>query len=131
MNNEDVLNLEVLKEFEQYGEDGASILIEAISLFLEDSQLQLNRLHASLKAMDAAGIERLAHTLRGSSATLGATRLADLCNVLEQAAAKGILKDADDLLAQIAAETAEVQLALKAESERLQSNSEDSDTVYV
>ena len=131
MKNEDVLNLDVLKEFEQYGEDGASILIEAISLYLEDSQLQLNRLDASVKAMDGAGIERAAHSLRGSSATLGATRLAELCNALEDTAAKGIIKDAHDLLTQIDCQTAEVQLALKTQSERLQANSRDSEMMYV
>jgi HPt (histidine-containing phosphotransfer) domain-containing protein len=59
--------------------------------------------------MNASRSALAAHSLRGSSATLGASKLADLCNVLKEAAAKGILEDANDLLAKVTSQTAEVR----------------------
>jgi two-component system, sensor histidine kinase len=59
---------------------------ELIDAYLADSVAQLDAAEAALAAGDAAGLVRPAHTLKSSSATVGATRLAATARSLEMAA---------------------------------------------
>lgn len=54
---------------------------DVLSMFAQQAVLALE----SIAASDAAGRKRLAHTLKGSARSIGATRLAMLCEKLEAA----------------------------------------------
>ena len=82
----DMLDLEVLKAFEKVkSDDGSDILIELIDLYLQGTS---QRLIAMRKAADEgqwAVLKSAAHTLKGSSSTLGLRQIAKICQDLEEA----------------------------------------------
>jgi PAS domain S-box-containing protein len=66
--------------------------------FLEDAPSQLSKLRKSIDEADLPGIRIQAHTLKGSSATVGAERLRALAISMEQAVKAGELDRISDLL---------------------------------
>ena len=86
---------------------------ELIDEYLSDAPELLTRLR------DATGddLVRAAHTLKNTSATFGAGRLAAICSDLERAAKDG--GHPADLVAAAEGEYADVRSALQAERERL------------
>lgn len=62
---------------------------------------------------DRDALERTAHTLKGASANVGATGLADVCAGLEMRAREAQLDDAAALVEQFAAEFERVRAALQ------------------
>jgi HPt (histidine-containing phosphotransfer) domain-containing protein len=81
-------------------------LEELIDTYLGDSPSLLADLRAGMSAGDAAAVRRAAHTLKSTSATFGATRLATTCREIEAAAAADELVDLGPL-----AEAAETEYA--------------------
>ena len=67
---------------------------------------------------DRNGFERTAHTLKGASANVGATGLADVCASLELRAREAQLDDAGDLLEQFEAQFERVRAALEVVASR-------------
>jgi HPt (histidine-containing phosphotransfer) domain-containing protein len=59
---------------------------ELIDLFLEDAPVRLQSMQAAVSGPDFATLELQAHTLKSSSANLGAEELSRLCARLELAA---------------------------------------------
>jgi HPt (histidine-containing phosphotransfer) domain-containing protein len=64
---------------------------ELIETYLADSPALFVELHAGLASGDATAVRRAAHTLKSTSATFGATRLAEIAKEIETAAAAGDL----------------------------------------
>jgi CheY-like chemotaxis protein len=89
-------------------------LVELIDSFLEDAPQLLNELNQYVEGGDAAGVRRVAHSLKSNGADFGATTFSDLCKELEQVGKSGALDRAADLAAQIAAEYGRVEAALTA-----------------
>jgi CheY-like chemotaxis protein/HPt (histidine-containing phosphotransfer) domain-containing protein len=80
-----VIDRNVLDELQaSLGEGDPTIVVELIDMFLDDSPRLLASLHQSLSVRATDEIHRAAHTLKSSSATLGAARLAKLSQQLEQ-----------------------------------------------
>lgn len=69
--------------------DDPEFLDDLIETYLTDSELQLEAMRAAAAANDAAALLRPAHTLKSSSANVGALILADLCRSLEADARAG------------------------------------------
>ncbi|GEM_PF-4327629 len=93
---------------------GDNILSQVIQHYLQDSQTLVATLQTKLAEQDIPAIHRAAHTLKSSSANLGANRLADLCKVLESQARAGKIIDANAQLTQLSAEHQRVCAALRA-----------------
>jgi HPt (histidine-containing phosphotransfer) domain-containing protein len=91
------------------GEMLAEIVREYLTLS-EECHADLVRL---LGEGDGPAIERTAHTLRGASANVGATGLADMCAELETRAHHGELGDAAWLMEQFGEEYDRVRAALQ------------------
>ncbi len=70
-------------------------LAELIETYLGDSPGLFGELRAGLAEGDAAAVRRAAHTLKSTSATFGATRLAGICRDIEAAAAADDLAELD------------------------------------
>ncbi|MDR3575906.1 MAG: response regulator [Anaerolineaceae bacterium] len=68
---------------EGMGDDGDSLIDELIDIYLENTPKLLENLHQSLAANDVEVFNRTAHTLKSSSASLGAMRLSRLSKELE------------------------------------------------
>jgi HPt (histidine-containing phosphotransfer) domain-containing protein len=67
---------------------------------------------------DAQTVERVAHTLKGSSGNLGAQRMAAPCGELQDAGVSGHLTHAPELLEELEVEFGRVRPALEAEIAR-------------
>ena len=91
---------------------GTDLFGELVQRFC--SRLHLEDLRRPLDAEDRAELELRAHSLKGSSATLGAARLAGLCGELERMAPQASLAACSRQLTFIAEELAGLVPALKA-----------------
>ncbi len=68
------------------GCEDPGLLQELIDLFLDDAPRRLDEMHLGLSEGDFALMQRSAHTLKSSSANLGAVRLSGICKDMEFAA---------------------------------------------
>ena len=84
-----VLDAAVLDELLSSVEGDRSFVVDLIEAFLLDGTHQLEEIDAAVGAGDSAALIRPAHTLKSSSATVGAARLADMARSLEHAAREG------------------------------------------
>jgi two-component system, sensor histidine kinase and response regulator len=80
------------------------VLHKIIGLYLTSSQAQVTQLRQALQGQDYDAIRVLAHTLKSSSATLGAHRLAALAKELEEACRTDHGERAEGLIALIEGE---------------------------
>ena len=92
-----------------------SLLNKIIGLYLDSSPELLQKLRDAIAGEDAGALRQAAHSLKSSSANLGATRLAALCKELEQRGREGRLEDAPCLLEELEICYARALEALKAE----------------
>ena len=82
--------MEGLKPFDADG----SMVAGAIASFLADAPARIKAICAAHGANDAAGLASAAHALRGASANIGAARLQELCQAIEDLAQGGRVKEA-------------------------------------
>jgi HPt (histidine-containing phosphotransfer) domain-containing protein len=61
------------------GEDEPELLAELIDIFLEDAPQRMKDITEGLTGRDFGRVERGAHTLKSSSANIGALGLSDVC----------------------------------------------------
>ena len=101
-----------LLELSRYGDgQGMTRLVET---FINDSFSRLEALNRGIVAADGVVVARICHSLRGSSANLGAGSLAALCSELEVAASHDEFAGAVDLFRRLEAEFDRVRPALAA-----------------
>jgi len=89
-------------------------LAELIDSFLEDAPQLLAELNQFVQREDAAGVRRVAHSLKSNGADFGATTFSNMCKELELIGKSGALDGAAELAAQIVAEYGTVEAALTA-----------------
>ncbi|MEO7337403.1 MAG: Hpt domain-containing protein [Caldimonas sp.] len=79
-----LLDAESLRRLQELDPTGANKLLERIFATFEASALRLlPQLHESQKNDDRAGVRHVAHTLKSSSASIGALKLSALCAEIE------------------------------------------------
>ena len=116
---EDPLDREVLASLRGLQEEGEpNILNELIELFLEEAPPQLAALGEAIEGGDARTVERVAHTLKGSSGNMGARRMVAVCAELEKVGGSGELTRAPQLLERLEVEFERTRQALNAELPR-------------
>jgi HPt (histidine-containing phosphotransfer) domain-containing protein len=91
------------------------LLARVVRLYFESAPDLIARLRAGLEASDYDAVRVAAHTLKSSSANLGATALAELCKQLELAARAGAIGPGVPDAQAIAREYDAVRAALQAE----------------
>lgn len=96
------------------GDVDIAMIAELAALFVDDIPPQLNAAEQAIVAGDASRLRNIAHTLKGSSSSMGITRFAMLCYDLEQLAHDGQLLHAPDKLTQIWEEYQAASVALQA-----------------
>ena len=79
------------------GEDEPELLAELIEIFLEDAPKRMKDITEGLAHGDLARIERGAHTLKSSSANIGALGLSDLCRRIVECARTSRPQELPDL----------------------------------
>jgi HPt (histidine-containing phosphotransfer) domain-containing protein len=103
------MNSEGLQSILQLAEGEASVLMEIISDVLDYTPGLLQDLALAIEQEQAPKVKLSAHSLKSSSAQIGALRLADLCEQLEKKSAQGDLNQAIESLQQIYQEYEQVQ----------------------
>ena len=95
------------------------LLARVINLYLVESPKLIQKLKQAADANDAPEIARSAHSLRSSSANVGAEVLSRYCGDIEASARRADTEEARKILAIIDAEHSRVQAALTVEFETL------------
>ena len=94
-----VLDEAVLDELRVSTGDDQAFMRELVETYVEEGQASLTGLLAAAGARDAAAIVRPAHTLKSTSASLGAMRLSAICRSIEAAGredrADGLAEDVE------------------------------------
>ncbi|MDH7499952.1 MAG: YfiR/HmsC family protein, partial [candidate division NC10 bacterium] len=111
--NWNVLTVGETRGFTEAG--GIINFILVVIAYLEDAPRRLEQLREAISAMNAPAIREVAHSLKSSSANLGALNLSSLFKELEMMSRSHSLEKASELLSKIEIEYVAVEAALKAE----------------
>ncbi|MBI4752333.1 MAG: PAS domain S-box protein [Acidobacteria bacterium] len=112
----DPIDPEILAGWRELRIEGAPDPLEEIfMLFLSGIAERFLKIEHAIAHRDYQGVRELAHSLKGSSSTFGAMRLAELCTTLEALAKAGDLSHSTSLLGQIKEEFERVEWVLKNE----------------
>jgi len=106
------LDHDVLSALQEVMEEEYPILLDT---FLQDSETRLTQLR---ETQDPDQLLSAAHSFKGSSSNMGATRLAELCNELEQRAKQKSLAGIEELVGEIDGEFAIVRRLYREERQR-------------
>ncbi|HEY3103617.1 MAG TPA: Hpt domain-containing protein [Pyrinomonadaceae bacterium] len=80
----DILDVATLRAFEKVeSEDGSDFVIELIDLYLETTPPRIQAIRKAAFEKEWAVLKHIAHTIKGSSSTLGLHRVAQVCQELE------------------------------------------------
>lgn len=104
---------QVISSLREVMEGGVADLLDT---FLSDSEERIDQLH---NAQEARDLTLVAHSFKGSSSNMGATRLALLCGQLEERAQKKQLADIKELVIEINDEYQMVRRLYRAERQRV------------
>ena len=83
---------------------GAEFLAELIDTYCQETPQLIETLEQALARNDAPAFQRTAHSIKSSSASLGALPLSDLARELEMAGKAGQLSGAEARVQQLAAD---------------------------
>ena len=100
------------------GLGGSELLSELAESFSGDTSSALAALREAAKAGDARSVERIAHSLKGGSGSMGAERMSAICAELQDVGASGDLHRAPGLLNRLEEEFGRARAALEAELAR-------------
>ena len=115
------IDSKALEEIRALQRTGSPDLLEKIvDRFLKDAPRLVQSMREAAATANGDALRRAAHTLKSSSATLGAIRLAQHCREMESRARAGRLADAGQWLHLIETEFALVRVALPARIAKMQ-----------
>lgn len=110
-----VLDLHVVQALRELGgDDEPGLFGEVVELFLNETRSNVTKLAEALASRDAGALQRVAHSMKSSSANVGALRLSKLCFELESLGRAGTCDGAQALIAEIRQHFDEVGAALAA-----------------
>lgn len=113
------VDLGVLLGYEGPREDGEpDLIVELLDLYLDNAPAKLAAMRAALVESDTTRLKYHAHYLKGSSANLGARRVAELCDELEGACRGDGLDGAGQTLERLARALGDARRVFEAERER-------------
>ncbi|MFG6176981.1 ATP-binding protein [Halomonas sp. THAF12] len=98
---------------ESLGHEGLAALV---AQYRRDARARLTSLAEALDVGEAPLTQRLAHQLKGESATLGAVKVAGLATRLERAAREGRMEGGEEILARLHERLADTLAALEREA---------------
>jgi HPt (histidine-containing phosphotransfer) domain-containing protein len=95
------IDLDVFARLREITGDDPEFLAELVDTYLADGEAQVRALREA-QADDLSALVRPAHSLKSSSASIGATALAERCRTLEAEARAGHVDDVDGAIEAIA-----------------------------
>lgn len=94
------------------------LIVELIELYAEDTPRRVTAIRGALARRDRAALQRAAHGLKGSSASLGARRVAALCDELEALSGEDVAREGGALFTRLEQEVERARLAFADERYR-------------
>ena len=110
----DPVILDSIRELESMGEQ-AGLLEKIINLYLETAPKNIEQMRIAIANHDVGALKVAAHTLKSSSANLGARGFAELCKGLEIKGREGSFVNSETMLTALTQNYATVQKSLLAE----------------
>lgn len=104
--NGKVIDVDIMKE--NIGLDDKEFMDDMIHVFIEETEKLISELDDALQENDVNSLTRVAHTLKSSSATIGAMKLSSVSKQLEMTCKKNELENAADLGKEVKQATQEV-----------------------
>jgi PAS domain S-box-containing protein len=95
--------------------DDPGLVADMIRLYLQGAKESLRALHDAVQLGDAHALRHAAHSLKGTSGSIGADRLATISAELEQVARRGAIERAPALVSAVERHFTEVREALERE----------------
>lgn len=109
-----VLDVRMIEQLTEIAaDDNPGFLGEMIDAFDATATDTARLLHDALRRGDAHALERAAHSLKGSSGSLGAARVAALCQRLQEIGRAGMIDGAEPLVDELDHELGEAKAALE------------------
>ncbi len=115
----DAVDMELLNAFEelQLG-DGSDLIVELIDLYLLDAAQRVTEIREASIETEWVLLKRAAHTLRGSSGSLGVRHVAEICERLERMDGRDSPQTVADLVRLLEYESAMASASLAAVRQR-------------
>jgi HPt (histidine-containing phosphotransfer) domain-containing protein len=114
-----VLDAAVLEELRLMGGEGANdLMLDLIDSYLEIVPDLMSAIATGVEQLDYEAFYRAAHSLKSSSASLGANYLADLCQALEGLGRSQISDGVAELWSQVQTEVDRVKIAMAEERQK-------------
>lgn len=110
-----LVDLDVVAELRDATGGDMDFVRELVETFVEEAGGHLEALAAAIEADDPAGLVRPAHTLKSSSASVGAMRLSELCRGIEESSRAGRSEGLAERVADVRSTWAATLAALRAE----------------
>lgn len=107
----DAARLEKLRDLQKA--TGRDILTQIIDLYRDDTPRRLDSIRRALAEGSAGDAERLAHSIKGSSANIGARLVMELAAEIEADLSRGTVTGMDEKLARLESEVDRVCRALE------------------
>lgn len=95
------------------GKDGGGLLGDLINTYIETTPNRLNEIREAIYQGDQVALRVAAHSLKSSSASLGALPFSELCAEIERSGYDGRLESAERILNDLDQEYGRVRLALE------------------
>jgi HPt (histidine-containing phosphotransfer) domain-containing protein len=108
----EIKSVMLAKMQESMGDIAEDLLPELALMLLEDAPGMFGELHQAIDEGKAPQVKELAHTLKGSCASMGIMGLAKICQEIENSGRDGELANASAWLEYAHAEYAQVKLVL-------------------
>ncbi|HRE82117.1 MAG TPA: Hpt domain-containing protein [Opitutaceae bacterium] len=109
---EPIIDLEAIENLRALNPDDNGFLKEIIDIFLDDTPARIAELKQTLSAGDIPGFSRAAHSIKGSSSNVGASRLRSVAERLEHGS-KSALNGMEPGLRELETEFAAVRSELQ------------------
>lgn len=105
---------DIVKKAKEWIDDyGEEFLVELIETYIEDAVTRLGELRRAFDSADIETVTREAHTLKSSSANVGAMKLSRLAKDVEAAGRSGDLSHVGEQIARSEVEFAEARCSLE------------------
>jgi CheY-like chemotaxis protein/HPt (histidine-containing phosphotransfer) domain-containing protein len=115
-----VFDVQAFRGLKDLCDDDNAFLMTLIEAFMEDAGTRMTTLQTAVSTGNATLLERTAHTLKSSSAYIGAVGMAELCERLQTLGKAGDLAAAAPLVTQLQGQFIQVQQILQQENAALQ-----------
>ncbi|NEQ40976.1 MAG: response regulator [Okeania sp. SIO3I5] len=109
---EAAIDIAVLQELKEIAGDDSEMVVEIIDCYVKDTPTLLDDISQAIEKDQAELLQKSAHTMKSSSASVGAIKLSEFCKELEYIGRGGTTKGADVILSQVKAEYERVENAL-------------------